>query len=151
MKKTITTLLTLAFASTLFAADPTSLNKSLTEAKKSDKKVMLTLTPNHWGSKVKSDLLKNKDFKSYSDSNLVVLVMDRTVDDTQEYISLINKYNIKSVPTLIVLDNQGKELMRVVSKNPFNNNTLEKIKSLNKKKEEKSGDKKTKVVVKKSK
>jgi len=151
MKKNIIALLTLTFVSTLFAAEPNVLDKSLSEAKDSDKNVMITLTPLHWGKKIKSDLQKNKDFKSYSESNLVILFVDRATDGDGEFNKISRKYNMRSFPTLLVLDSKGKELMRVVSKNPFNNNTLEKIKALNKKEEEKEEEKKTKVVGKKSK
>jgi len=146
MKKTIITLLALTLTSTLFAAVPPAqkkgpdanilplVDKALAEAKKSDKNVMLTLSPMFWGRKINSDIQKNDSFKKYTNDNLVVVVLDRGLrpKETDLFISMSRKYKVRHYPTMLVLDSEGKELMRITNRNLITDKTLESLKKLEK-------------------
>ena len=147
MKKNIIALLTLTIASSLFAAVPPAQKKgkgpnilplvdnALAEAKKSDKNVMLTLSPKFWGRKINSDIQKMSAFKKYTNDNLVVVVLDRGLrpKEADLFISMSRKYKVKFYPTILVLDSEGKELMRVTNRNLITEKTLESLKKLEKK------------------
>ena len=151
MKKTIITLLALTLTSSLFAAVPPVqkkgpdanilplVDKALAEAKKSDKNVMLTLSPMFWGKKINSDIQKSSEFKKYTNDNLVVVILDRGFRPEQAdlFVSLSRKYKVRFYPTILVLDSEGKELMRITDRNLISDKTLKSLKKLDKKDEEK--------------
>lgn len=123
MKKILTSVLLVAFASFCFAADVwlTDLNEALKKAKSEKKIVLLNFTGSDWCGwckKFKAEVFDTEEFSAYAKNNLVLVEVDFPAKKQQSDAlkkanqELKNKYNIRGYPTFVILDASGNEIGR---------------------------------------
>lgn len=101
----------------------TDLPKALAQAKKEHKQVLMDFTGSDWCPPCKAlhkTVLESEAFEAYAKENLVLVVVDFPNHATQAdelkqaNKALATKFEIKGYPTVIVLDENGKELSKSV-------------------------------------
>lgn len=117
----------LAFCLTLFcavaqlhAADwMTDVPKAVAKAKAENKKVMLHFTGSDWCPPCKAlhaNVLVTKEFEDYAAKNLILVDIDfphtkpQSDDLKKANKALGDKYDLKGVPTVVLLDGEGKQI-----------------------------------------
>jgi thioredoxin-related protein len=124
MKKLIPILMVCWLAAQAHAAEwMTDLPKALAKAKADKKMVLIDFTGSDWCPPcmaLHKNVLTSKEFESYADTNLVLVVVDfpRQKEQTEELKKANNelkdKYNIEGFPTIIVLDTDGTQVSKDV-------------------------------------
>jgi protein disulfide-isomerase len=101
----------------------TDLPKAEAQAKSENKIVLMDFTGSDWCPwciKFKKDVLDTPEFTAYSAKNVVLVELDfpnkkvQTDDLKKANSALKDKYNIEGFPTLVALDQNGKEIGRQV-------------------------------------
>jgi protein disulfide-isomerase len=99
----------------------TDLSKAETQAKSENKIVLMDFTGSDWCEwciKFKKDVLDTDEFQTYAAKNVVLVELDfpnkkaQSDDLKKANAALKDKYNIEGFPTLIALDQNGKEIGR---------------------------------------
>jgi protein disulfide-isomerase len=141
------TLLTLALLFTLMVAVhadwTTDYKAALAQAKVEKKMVLLDFTGSDWCAYCKlldKEVLTQQAFKDFADKNYILVTLDfprekkLPNDLKQQNDALDQQFNIQGLPTLIVLDADGKELGRQMGYEPGSgpDAVIAKLKSLNK-------------------
>lgn len=94
-----------------------NLDKALQQAKKENKAVLVNFTGSDWCiwcKRLSSEVFQQKEFKSYAEESLVLVMLDfpRNIDQSEETQSynrnLAQKYGIQGFPTILIFDSQGK-------------------------------------------
>jgi protein disulfide-isomerase len=113
-----------AFVGSAFAQDVqwlTDYSKAVEKAKTENKVILLDFTGSDWCGwcmKLKTETFDQAQFKHYARNNLVLVEVDFPHQKTlpaplkQQNDQLANKYGVKSYPTLVLVDKEGKELGR---------------------------------------
>jgi len=126
MKKILLTLLAATLFWQLNAAESTwltDLPKAEAQAKAQNKIVLLDFTGSDWCGwciKFKKEVLDTPEFQGYADKNVVLVELDypnkkvQTADLKAANAALKDQYKINGFPTLIALDQNGKEIGRQV-------------------------------------
>lgn len=126
MKKLIITLLAATVLGRINAADSTWLTDLPTaqaQAKSENKIVLMDFTGSDWCGwcvKFKKEVLDTQEFQDYATKNVVLVELDfphkkpQSDDLKKANAALKTKYNIEGFPTLVVLDQNGKEIGRQV-------------------------------------
>ena len=95
----------------------TSVPDAQAQAKKENKLVLLDFTGSDWCpacKQLEADVFSKKEFSDYADKNLVLVEVDFPVQKKQAAAlakandALMDKYEVKGYPTLIVLKADGK-------------------------------------------
>lgn len=98
-----------------------SYDKALTEAKETNKLVLLDFTGSDWCGwcmKLDEEVFSKSDFKKFAKANLVLVELDyprgknQTKKLKEQNAALKNQFGIRGYPTLIVVDAEGKEQAR---------------------------------------
>jgi thioredoxin-related protein len=101
-------------------------------AESTNKNILIILTGAEWCKpcvKMENNVIKAKEFIDYANENLVIFEInlprhwnyDSKVVKDYEYLK--NKYQTNSLPSLILVDNEGKEIMKMTN----GLNSLEKV------------------------
>jgi thioredoxin-related protein len=99
----------------------TDLPKAQARAKAENKMVLMDFTGSDWCGwciKFDKEALSTAEFKSYADTNLVLVVVDfprnkpQSADLKAANKELGKKYNVDGYPTFVVLNKEGKEIGR---------------------------------------
>ena len=105
----------------------TDLPKAQAQAKKENKLVMLDFTGSDWCGfciKLNKEVLSKPEFAEYAKKNLVLVEVDfpNAKKQSQELkkanAALMEKYEIKGYPTLVLLNGEGKKLGEVEGYTP---------------------------------
>jgi protein disulfide-isomerase len=104
----------------------TDYNAAKIEAAKSGKKIILDFTGSDWCiycKKLEAEVLSTPDFKIFSDKYILVrLDYPRRIklpeDEVKQNTVLKSTFGIEGYPTLIVVDQTGKEITRQVGYEP---------------------------------
>lgn len=107
----------------------TNLEEGLEFAKKENKAVFTLFTGSDWCppcKKLHHDVLESKEFLDYAKDNLVLVMLDfprkpqnKLKPEQSKYNnSLKGKFNIRGFPSVLMLNNEGKELNRWVGYRP---------------------------------
>ena len=105
----------------------TDLAQAQAQAKAGHKIVLLDFTGSDWCGwciKFKKEVLETPEFLSYAAKNVVLVEVDfpnkkpQSADLKNANASLKNKYDVHGYPTLLVLDQNGKEIGRQVGYAP---------------------------------
>lgn len=120
----ISVLLTIAVLQNVLAEESlwlTDLAKAKTKAKEENKLVLMDFTGSDWcpGCKeLHKSVLSNKDFEDFAKKNLVLLLVDfpqqKKLPEPQRAANdaLAEKFNIEGFPTLVVLNSEGKQILK---------------------------------------
>ena len=101
----------------------TDLPAAEAQAKAQNKIVLMDFTGSDWCSwciKFRKEVLDTKEFQDYADKNVVEVELDypnkkpQSDDLKKANAALKSKYDIHGFPTLVVLDQNGKEIGRQV-------------------------------------
>lgn len=101
----------------------TELPQALAQAKSEHKMVLLDFTGSDWCGwcmKFKKEVLDTPDFQDYAAKHVVLVELDfphkteQTAELKKANAALKAKYEIRGFPTLVVLDQDGKEIGRQV-------------------------------------
>ena len=101
----------------------TDFEKAQTLAKEQKKLVFIDFTGSDWCPPCKAlhkNVLTSKEFVDYAKDNLVLLVVDfpnrnkPPIEVQKANEALAKKFNVEGFPTILVLDANGKQLMREV-------------------------------------
>jgi thioredoxin-related protein len=127
LKKFFLPLLFLMFSAMLFSQSNWTLNfdKSMAEAKKEKKPVLVLFTGSDWCPPCKMlerNILSTSEFEEYSKNNLILVKLDfprrqenqLTKEQKAHNDALSVKFGIRGFPTVLILDPNGTELSRVV-------------------------------------
>jgi protein disulfide-isomerase len=124
-----TILIALLAATALWRADAadsdwlTDLPKAQAQAKSENKIVLMDFTGSDWCGwciKFKNEVFDKTDFQTYAAKNVVLVELDfpnkkpQSDDLKKANAALKDKYDIHGFPTLVVLDQNGKEIGRQV-------------------------------------
>ena len=130
MKLVLLSVLMTLFALPSFAQSwMTDYDEAMAQAIQEDKHVLLFFTGSDWCppcKRIKKDIYTSEKFVTYADEKLVLLVADfprkraNKLSDKQEAKNrkLAAEYGIKSFPTTIILNTEGKELKRWLGYQP---------------------------------
>ncbi|MDB6063934.1 MAG: trxA [Pedosphaera sp.] len=124
MKKLMAVLLMAGLAVQVNAAEwLTDLPKALEKAKTEKKLVMMEFTGSDWCPPCKAlhkNVMTSPEFEAYASTNLVLVELDfphkkeQSAELKKSNAALAEKYKIEGYPTVIVLDENGKELSKDV-------------------------------------
>jgi protein disulfide-isomerase len=126
MKKILIALLAATVLWRVNAADSdwlTDLPRAQAQAKSGNKIVLMDFTGSDWCGwciKFKKEVLDTTDFQTYAAKNVVLVELDfpnkkpQSDDLKKANAALKDKYEIQGFPTLVVLDQNGKEIGRQV-------------------------------------
>lgn len=127
MKKLAMALILCAMAAQLNAAEwLTDVPKALEKAKKENKLVLLDFTGSDWCPPCKAlhdKVLTSKEFETYADKNLVLVVLDypRTTPQPEALKkaneALATEFKIEGYPTVILLSPERKQLKNILGYN----------------------------------
>jgi len=101
----------------------TDLPKALAQAKAEHKQVLLDFTGSDWCPPCKAlskTVLTSAEFEKYATANLILVEVDfpnskkQTAELKTANKALADKYSIEGFPTIIVLDDNGKQLLKSV-------------------------------------
>jgi thioredoxin-related protein len=101
----------------------TDLPKALEAAKKEHKQVLMDFTGSDWCHPcmdLHKNVLESADFEKYAKEHLILVVVDfpnrksQSDDLKKANKALAEKFNIEGYPTVIVLDESGKQLSKSV-------------------------------------
>lgn len=101
----------------------TDLPKAQAQAKSENKIVLMDFTGSdwcHWCIKFRQEVLDTPEFQAYAAKNVVLVELDypnkkvQTADLKAANAALKDQYKINGYPTLVVLDQNGKEIGRQV-------------------------------------
>ena len=123
MKKLLPLGILLIAPHVLFAATgwTDNFDKALAQAKTEKKLVLLDFTGSDWGCwciKIDNEVFAKQDFKNFARNNLVPVALDfphgrklakQTADQNAK---LKEQFGVKTFPTLVLLDTEGRELHR---------------------------------------
>lgn len=110
----------MAFPAGAFAQWTTNLGQALEVAKKENKKVLINFTGSDWCPpciQMKKDVYETQEFKNFASKHLVLVEIDfpkkkslpKALQEANE--ELARSYNVRSVPTMFLLDANGKRLL----------------------------------------
>lgn len=102
-----------------------NLDNTLASAKKDKKHVLLYFSGSDWCMPCKMldrDIFETKEFKDYAQKNLLLVKADfprraenKLSTQQQNYNSLLGqKYGVRGMPTVVLLNSEGAELNRIV-------------------------------------
>jgi thioredoxin-related protein len=126
MKKLLIAMLAATICWQVNAAESTwltDLPKAEAQAKSENKIVLMDFTGSDWCGwciKFKKDVLDTPEFQAYAAKNVVLMELDypnkkaQSADLKTANAALKSKYDIHGFPTLVVLDQNGKEIGRQV-------------------------------------
>ena len=112
---------TTAVKTTPFFTETTNYNDALTEAKRTNRKVLLHFTGSDWCEfcqLLEKEVLRTREWDNFAGANFITVTLDfpheePIADDLKAQNSgLAQKYGVHSFPTLIVIDTNEKELGR---------------------------------------
>jgi len=99
-------------------------DSAIKAAQTSKKKLYVLFTGSDWCGwciKLKADVLDKKEFKEFAAKNLILLYIDSpspkiemSKELREKNQELAKKFGVRGYPTSIILDDQGKEISRVV-------------------------------------
>ena len=99
----------------------TDLNQALATAKQENKVVLINFTGSdwcQWCKRLSSEVFSKKEFENFADKNLVLVKVDfpRNIEQSNatKYYNqqLANMYGVKGFPTIILLDKNGRGLLK---------------------------------------
>ena len=99
----------------------TDLNQALATAKKENKVVLINFTGSdwcQWCKRLSDEVFSKKEFENFADKNLVLVKVDfpRNIEQSNatKYYNqqLANMYGVEGFPTIILLDKNGRGLLK---------------------------------------
>jgi protein disulfide-isomerase len=99
----------------------TDLNQALATAKKENKDVLINFTGSdwcQWCKRLSDEVFSKKEFEDFANKNLVLVKVDfpRNIEQSNatKYYNqqLANMYGVKGFPTIILLDKNGRGLLK---------------------------------------
>ncbi|MCP3967593.1 MAG: thioredoxin family protein [Lentisphaerae bacterium] len=123
MKKLLISVVALCLGISVMAADGwmTNMGEAMALAKKTNKPILVDFSGSDWCGwcmKLDREVFSQKVFKEYAKDNLILVIVDfprskKQSDQIKKQNSeLAKKYNINGFPTVLVLDKDGKILLR---------------------------------------
>ena len=129
MKKLGAVIVLLLFASSLSGQSwfEGSFDEAFAKAKQEKKMVLLDFHSKTWGPCIRlvQQVFENENYKEFFNSNFILFKATR---GEQVYAELRKKFPIRGTPTVIIFDNTGKEIDRIVGYMPPAEQYVEKLK-----------------------
>ena len=105
----------------------TDFAKAQAEARKGNKLILMDFMGSDWCGpciRLKKEVFDSKEFTDYATKNLVLLEVDfprsrkQSPELAKANVALQKKYNVDGFPTIVILNGEGKEVLRSVGYTP---------------------------------